>query len=141
VNLLDVNVLIALFRPDHVHHERARAWWQASQAVGEPFTVPDIVWVGFFRLVTSARLYSVPASFDEASQFFDAIVTQELHLGFFSDPWTMAELRKLGTASRIGSALVTDAYIAATAVTLGATVVTFDRDFRKLDGVRVLEPA
>jgi predicted nucleic acid-binding protein len=36
---------------------------------------------------------------------------------------------------------VTDAYIAASAVTLGAGVVTFDRDFRKFDGVRILEPS
>ena len=35
--------------------------------------------------------------------------------------------------------LVTDAYIAAAAISLGATVVTFDRDFRRFDGLSVLE--
>lgn len=35
--------------------------------------------------------------------------------------------------------LVTDAYIAATAISLGATLVTFDRDFRRFDGLKVLE--
>ena len=34
--------------------------------------------------------------------------------------------------------LVTDAYIAAAAISLGATVVTFDRDFRRFDGLSVL---
>jgi predicted nucleic acid-binding protein len=37
--------------------------------------------------------------------------------------------------------LVTDAYIATSAVTLRAGVVTFDRDFRTFDGVRILEPS
>lgn len=33
------------------------------------------------------------------------------------------------------------AFIAACASAIGATVVTFDRDFRKFDGLRVLELA
>ena len=35
--------------------------------------------------------------------------------------------------------LVTDAYIASAAMAMGATVVTFDRDFRRFDGLSVLE--
>jgi uncharacterized protein len=32
VALLDVNVLVALFDPDHVHHEAAHRWFAASVA-------------------------------------------------------------------------------------------------------------
>ncbi len=140
MNVLDVNVLLALFRPDHVHHDRAVQWWEASVAAGEAFTVPDIVWVGFFRLVTNRRVYTVPASFDEACEFFDAVNGQDLSLRFTGDARLVPEFLRLGRVSAVRGDLVTDAFIAATAVVYGGSVVTFDRDFRKLDGVRVVEP-
>lgn len=140
MNVVDVNVLLALFRPDHVHHDRASRWWAAARAEGEPFTVPDVVWVGFFRLVTHPRVYSVPASVDEAHEFYDAVCAQDRYLRFAGDARTLPEFLRLARAGVRGN-LVSDAYIAASAAITGAAVVTFDRDFRKLDGVRVVEPA
>ena len=32
--LFDVNVLIALFDPGHVHHDRAHVWWEQNRASG-----------------------------------------------------------------------------------------------------------
>ena len=32
--LLDINILIALFDPDHVFHERAHAWWARNSTAG-----------------------------------------------------------------------------------------------------------
>ena len=32
--LLDVNVLVALFDPDHVHHEAAHEWFAANRGAG-----------------------------------------------------------------------------------------------------------
>lgn len=141
MNVLDVNVLIALFRPDHVHHERATTWWDASQQAGKSFTVPDVVAVGFCRLVTNRRIYSVPATFAEACDFLGALRAQDLSLGFVADPRTMAEFERLGHSIDVRGDLVTDTYIAAVASSYGATVVTFDRDFRRFDGLRVFEPA
>ncbi|HEY7215024.1 MAG TPA: hypothetical protein VIC28_10365 [Thermoanaerobaculia bacterium] len=34
VALLDVNVLVALFDPDHVHHEAAHTWFAAHRGAG-----------------------------------------------------------------------------------------------------------
>jgi len=36
--------------------------------------------------------------------------------------------------------LVTDAYIAAVALQLGATVATYDRDFRRFDSLKLVTP-
>ena len=33
-SLLDVNVLVALFDPDHVHHEAAHVWFAATRGAG-----------------------------------------------------------------------------------------------------------
>jgi predicted nucleic acid-binding protein len=34
VALLDVNVLVALFQPDHVHHELAHDWFAENRQTG-----------------------------------------------------------------------------------------------------------
>lgn len=141
MNVLDVNVLIALFRPDHVHHDRALRWWQEAQDDGDTFTVPDLVEVGFCRLITNPRVYTTPASFADAAHFLSALASHDLSLRFATDPRTMDRFRRLGRSDDLRGNIITDAYIAACALDLGATVVTFDRDFRKFDGLRVIEPA
>jgi len=139
MNVLDVNVLLALYRGDHIHHESARQWWADSQSRGEPFTVPDIVWVGFVRIATNRRILPVPASLDQAWDFIQKVQMQPTYLAFSADSRTLGRFADLADDAGATADLVTDAYIAATASTFGGTVVTFDRDFRRFDGVRVTE--
>jgi toxin-antitoxin system PIN domain toxin len=141
MNVLDVNVLMALYRPSHVHHGAATRWFDESLTKGEPFTVPDVVWAGFLRLVSNRRVMPAPATFAEAWDFVTAVREQGTYLQFAPSPRTLTEFAHLGMNTNASANLVTDAYIAACAATLGGTVVTFDRDFRKFDGVRILEPA
>lgn len=141
MNVLDANVLLALFRPDHQHHRAANQWWQQALSAGLAVTVPDIVWVAFLRLVTDRRVFAVPATFQEAWSFVVAMTRQGVYLDYAGDPRVLAELGRLGADARGTGNLVPDVYIAACASVLGATVVTFDRDFRKFDGVRVVELA
>ena len=139
MNVLDTNVVIALFRADHPHHEPAWAWFREALADGEPFTVPDIVWVALTRVATSRRVFADPAPFATTWDFVDSMRQQPTYLAFMGTPRTLHEYERLATAARATGTLLTDVYIAATARSLGGTVVTFDRDFRKFDGVRVKE--
>ncbi|RYE76938.1 MAG: PIN domain-containing protein [Myxococcales bacterium] len=139
MNVPDVNVMIALFRPDHVHHSVAATWWDQAAAAGEPFTVPDVVWSGFLRIVTSRRVFTVPASFAEAWAFVESVIAQPTYARFISHPRTLAEFARLAGGADARGNLVADAFIAACAGAYGGTVVTFDRDFRRFDGLRVLE--
>jgi len=141
MNILDANVVIALYRPDHIHHAAARRWWDESLSSGEPFSVPDLVWLAFFRLVTNPRFTHVPATFDQAWEFAQAVQSQGTYASYQAHPRTLSEYERIASAARVTGNLSTDAYIAAIATTLGAQVVTFDRDFRKFDGVRVVELA
>jgi toxin-antitoxin system PIN domain toxin len=139
MNVLDANVVVALYRPDHPHHAVARRWWDESLSAGEPFTVPDLVWLAFFRLVTNSRLMPVPATFDQAWEYSQALQAQGSYAVYQAHPRTLVEYSRIASRTRVTGNLSTDAYIAAIATTLGAHVVTFDRDFRKFDGVRVVE--
>ncbi|HEX7740766.1 MAG TPA: TA system VapC family ribonuclease toxin [Marmoricola sp.] len=141
MQVVDVNVLVALFVEDHPHHGAASAWWDEVVSTGEPFTVPEIVWMGFARLMTSGRTPIAPVDFATAWEFAAAVMAQPMHTRFATDPRTLEEFAELNQQARAKGNLVTDAYIAACAATYGATVVTFDRDFRKFDGVKVKELA
>ncbi len=141
MNLPDVNVLVALYRPEHPAHRAAREWWEGALRAGQPFTVAEVVWLGFIRTVTNRRIFAVPATLEEALSFVEALTAQPLHLRFVTDPRTQGHFTALARAAAVKGDLVSDTYIAACASVYGATVVTFDRDFRKFDGLRVLELA
>lgn len=139
MNFPDVNVLIGLFRADHAFHATARRWWGETVDRGDTFTVPDVVWVGFVRTVTNPRAFADTATFAEAMRFVEAVRQQPSYRSFISHVRTLDELVRLGSMTGARGNLVSDAYIAACAQAYGGTVVTFDRDFRKFDDLRVLE--
>lgn len=136
----DVNVLLAHFHPAHPQHEATTRWVSHELTTGEPFTVPDLVWVGFLRLATHRQVLDVPATFAEAWSYLDAVRRQPTYLPHAPDASLLDGLHRVALEASANADLVTDAYIAAVAVSLGAAVATFDRDFRKFDGVRVVEP-
>ncbi len=141
MNVLDVNVVIPIFRADHANHQVAKDWWTRSRANGEPFTVPDVVWLAFTRIVTDRRAFATPASFKDAWLFAEAMMLHATYLRFATSTRTVDEFVGLALEAGAAGNLLTDAYIAACAAAYGGTVVTFDRDFRKFDGLRVLELA
>lgn len=105
-----------------------------------PVAVPDIVWVGFVRLCTNPRVFPVASTLDEVLAFARALAAQPsyAHLGGLRED-IEPFLRMVEEASA-GANLTTDAYIAALASGLAAEVATLDRDFRRFDGLRIMEP-
>lgn len=138
--VLDVNVLVAGFRADHPHHERVRPWLTATLASGAAIGVPDVVWVGFIRLCTNPKVFPVVSGMDETLAFVRAVAAQPgyLHLGGLPDGIEPL-LQTVVESDAVGN-LTTDAYIATIALSLAAEVATLDRDFRRFDGLRIIEP-
>jgi len=139
VILLDVNVLVALYHSDHPDHLAARGWWQETEEAGTPVTAPDLVWVGFLRVITNPKIASPPITPAEAWSFAEAFMKHGLYLTYAHQPSPLNEFAAVTVASRASGNLVTDAYIAACAKVLGAAVATFDRDFRRFDDLRLVE--
>jgi predicted nucleic acid-binding protein len=79
----DVNMLVAAFRADHVHHERAHGWLasvrEACVRGRESLTVLPMIAVGFLRVVTSARVFKQPDSVEDALAFIDALLDGLAH--------------------------------------------------------------
>lgn len=139
--VLDVNVVVAAFRADHPHHERVRPWLDGILRTSAPFAVPDVVWLGLVRLCTNPRVFPVASTIAETLAFARALAAQPsyVHLGGLRDG--IEPFLTMVAEASAGANLTTDAYIAAIASVWAADVATFDRDFRRFDGVRHVEPA
>lgn len=139
--ILDVNVVLAAFRADHSHHEVVRPWFDEMLVEESSIAAPDLVWVDFVRLCTNARIFAVPASLEQASEFVRATTAQPAYVSISGLRDGIGPFLDLAIASSATANLTTDAYIAAIALAWAAPVATLDRDFRRFDGLRILDPA
>lgn len=138
--LLDVNVALAAFRADHVHHAAARPWLEATLLAGTGILVPDVVWVGFVRLVTNTHIFEVPSSPAEAFEFVDAVCSAPSYAGIPGLPDGLSMFRETVLDSDAWGNLVPDAYLASIARAYAVPIASFDRDFRRFDGLEVIVP-
>lgn len=139
--VLDVNVVLAAFRADHPHHPAARPWLEATLEAGTGIIVPDFVWVGFVRLVTNTHIFEMPSTPAEAFEFVEAVCGAPSYAGIpgLSDGLPM--FRETVLDSDAWGNLVPDAYLASIARAYATPVASFDRDFRRFDGLEVIVPA
>lgn len=139
--VLDVNVLLATFRADHPHHDIVRPWFDEAFVPGADIVIPDIVWVGFLRIVTNTHVFEVPSTLAESFAFLEAVTGSSAY-GTVPEPrrgW--ADMREIATEADARGNLISDAYIAAVAMAHAAPVATMDRDFRRFTGLRILDPS
>lgn len=142
----DVNLLVAASRSDHPHHATAKAWLaQALVAAGSgaSLTLMPMVVASFPRLVTSPKIFTLPASIEDALGFVDGLLAYPgVHLSTLGPEWPT--LRRMCLDKQLGGNELPDAWLAAAALQQGEHLVTFDSDFRKLltrAQVTVLAPA
>ena len=138
--VLDVNVLLAAYRDDHVHHSVLRPWFDDLLAGPEPFAVPVGVWAAFLRLTTSRRAFPVPTPLAEAFAFVDAVTAQPRHVRLEPGPQHLRLLRVICDEGNATGELIPDAVIAAIALEHGAGVVSLDRDFARFPSVEHIIP-
>lgn len=133
--LLDVNVVVAAHRDDHPQHEVVRPWFDDLVAGDEPFTVPNVVWGSFLRLVTHRKIFACPTTLDEAFAFIDAVEAQPHHLSTGPGPRHLTLLRSACTEGGATANLVPDAVLVAVAAERSCTIATMDRDFARFPRV------
>ena len=138
----DVNVLVHAARQDSAQHQASLAWLTDRLThPGDDVIVPDLIWVGFARICTSARIFVEPSSVGEVTAFMVAVTAQPAYRAVPGLTFGIESLFTLMAASDARGDLVTDAYIAAIALQLGATVCSYDRDFRRFDDLTLVTPA
>lgn len=136
MNIPDVNVLVSAFRTDAVHYEVSEHWLRSAIEQGEPIGLLDAVVAGFLRVVTSVRAFDPPSEMADALERIDYLLATNEVRWLKSGPGYWDSLKRLLESAPIRANLVSDAHIAAVALNEGATVVTLDRDFKRLKPVK-----
>ncbi len=128
VHLLDVNVLIALFDPGHIHHDAAHDWF-ASVGSAAWATCP-LTENGF------ARVLSNPAFPGRRTTAADAVarlgqLTRSPGHNFWEDGVSILDPSRFVISALTGHREITDAYLLALAVSRSGALATLD------DGIRL----
>jgi toxin-antitoxin system PIN domain toxin len=121
-SLLDVNVLLALFDPDHVHHDVAHDWF-ADHDEADWASCP-LTENGFLRTARVARtstFVSIPELVDRLRKFQTSTAHQ-----FWADDITLLDENLLNVRAIHGTRQLTDIFLLALAVRRGGRLVTFD---------------
>ncbi len=127
VHLLDVNVLVALFDPAHLHHDAAHAWFAAERGAG--WATCPITENGLLRVLSNPAYpgrRTTVADAAERLRRFQATGGHEL----WPDDVSLLDPGRVETAHLSGYRELTDAYLLALAVRRTGRLATFDRGVR-----------
>lgn len=124
VVLLDVNVLIALAWPNHVHHRLARSWFEKDSARG--WATCSITENGFVRVSSNPRVVDEARTPAEAALMLRRLVQLEGHR-FWKDDVSIAKAEASEVERIRGYRQVMDAHLIRLAGRHGGRLATFDR--------------
>jgi toxin-antitoxin system PIN domain toxin len=127
IHLLDVNVLVALFDPNHVHHEAAHAWFTSARGSG--WSTCPLTENGLVRVLSTpaypGRRTTVADAVDRLQRF-----TLSGNHTRWADDISLLDPAHVDAGHLSGHREVTDVYLLALAVHHGGALATFDRTLR-----------
>ena len=122
--LLDVNVLIALSWPDHLHFMQARRWFGKHRDKG--WATCPLSQAGFVRIVSNPAFSSHSVSVQQGLEGLVASLRDDGHQ-FWPDSISLPEAISLFKGPIRGHQQITDAYLVALAIHKKGKLATLDR--------------
>jgi len=123
-SLLDVNVLVALAWPNHVHHAAARAWFAQHHMQG--WATCSVTESGFVRVSSNRRITPDARPPAEAAELLRQMCALPRHT-FLVDDVPMSDHAAQMRGLVHSSAQVTDFHLLLVALWHTSSLVTFDR--------------
>jgi hypothetical protein len=123
IALPDVNVLVALAWPNHVHHDRAREWFENNHRRG--WATCPVTESGFVRVSCNRRVTPAATRPETAIQLLRELTALPGH-AFWSDDTSIARSPWITAERLLGHGQVTDAHLLALTLSRGGRLVTFD---------------
>lgn len=140
MDLIDANILIAAFRPDHADHRTLRRRLQSGLTRPSSITFPHLVEIAFLRIVTHPKIFRQPSTYDEADLFLQAIRDS----GAFEELSVLPEFRntltEFCTKLRLAGTHLNDSYLAAIAIENDFRLISVDEGFGRFRGLRWVNP-
>ncbi len=121
--LFDVNVLLALFDPGHIHHQPAQGWRLTHKSQG--WATCPLTQNGLARIISKPG-YQRPIALTTAISMLGAQLSQADH-EFWPDDVSIADDQLFDRSFILGPNQITDVYLMGLAVKHGGRLVTFDR--------------
>ena len=132
INLLDVNVLVAMAWPTHEAHRKVIAW--LSQNAKEGWATCPVTQTAFVRILSNPQFSPDALTPQEAVALLETNLTHKAH-HFWPDDVGFAEALNSFEGMLQGHRQVTDAYLLGMAIHHKGRLVTLDR------GIVTLVPA
>ena len=123
VALLDVNVLVALFDPDHVHHEAAHGWFAANRGAG--WATCPLTENGLIRVLSNPAYASTPETPAAIVRRLGAFCSSGKHV-FWADEVSFRDSHLFERNAPATHRQVTDVYLLGLAKRKGGRLATFD---------------
>lgn len=124
VSLLDVNVLMALAWPTHVHHEAAHRWLAADPL--RPWATCPHTQMAFLRLSLQPVVVKAVISFADALQALETSTASKQH-SFWTLDFPFTAIADEIRSRLVGHNQLADALLLQLAIQKGGTLATFDR--------------
>jgi uncharacterized protein len=121
--LLDVNVLIALAWPLHVHHVRAHLWFERIGKLS--WATCPLTQLAFVRISSNPKIIPDAVSPRAATSLLNDMVALQGHI-FWPDDLPVNHLANFSSPSMVGHRQVTDAYLLSLAQHHHAKLATLD---------------
>ena len=121
--LLDVNVLIALIDPVHVHHDVAHVWFKATGR--RHWASCPLTENGVIRIVSHAKYPNCIGSPGMAADVMTRFCALPGH-AFWPDDISVLDGNHIDTSRLLGCSQITDSYLLALANAHGGQLATFD---------------
>ena len=121
--LLDVNVLIALLDPRHVHHDPAHAWFAGHD---QPWASCPLTQNAVLRILGQPRYPNSPGPPAVVAPLLETFLQHPRHR-FWTDAVSLLDSSCAYTDRLLEAGQLTDAYLLALAVHQRGRLVTLDR--------------
>ena len=136
--LLDVNVLIALLDPEHLHHEAANIWFARTT---DGWASCPLTQNGAIRIMGGPGYAGGASTTADLAGYVADLCARDDH-EFWSDDISLVDRRYVDRDRLGGPASLTDTYLLALARAHGGRLATFDRSIAVgavADGRKYLE--
>jgi len=135
VALLDVNLLIALFDPAHVHHEAAHTWFEANRRYR--WSTCPLTENAFVRVLSNPAYPGQATTIEDAVSRLRTFCSEREH-AFWPDSVSIRERGRLRWNHVQGHRQITDVYLLALALSNQGRLATFDStiSLRAIEGAK-----
>lgn len=136
IALLDVNVLVALFDPAHLHHEAAHAWFGQNRS--QQWATCPLTENGLVRVLSNPSYRGARTTIGDAAARLHQFCSEPKHV-FWPDSISVRDREHFRWKYVQGHRQIPDVYLLALSVANEGRLVTFDSaiSLRAVEGATV----